>query len=123
MFKFEKEAEEILNKHCDCEMLPECLAGTRIRCTDFEDKKKLLLEGIEFGYAHGLKAKVNMTTISDAPLENEKRLAEAKEIIGKLCRTVRTLNNTNTQLTDVDNYLVDFEQFLKERKNDSRRNG
>lgn len=49
---FEKEAEEIMNNHCDCEseMLSECLAGIRTRCTDFEEGKKLLLEGIEFGY-------------------------------------------------------------------------
>ena len=47
---FGKEAEEIANNHCDCEMLSECLAGIRTRCTDFEEKKKLLLEGIEFGY-------------------------------------------------------------------------
>lgn len=47
---FEKEAEEIMNNHCDCEMLSECLAGIRIRCTDFEESKKLLIEGIEFGY-------------------------------------------------------------------------
>ena len=47
---FEKEAEEIMNKHCDCEMLSECIAGIRTRCTDFEESKKLLLEGIEFGY-------------------------------------------------------------------------
>ena len=47
---FEKEAEEILNNYCDCELLPECISGIRCRCSDFEEKKKLLLEGIEFGY-------------------------------------------------------------------------
>lgn len=47
---FEKEAEEILNIHCDCELLPECMAGIRCRCSDFEESKKLLIEGIEFGY-------------------------------------------------------------------------
>jgi len=47
---FEKEAEEILSKHCDCELLSECMEGIRIRCSDFEEKKKLLLEGIEFAY-------------------------------------------------------------------------
>ena len=47
---FEKEAEEIMNNHCDCEMLSECLAGIRTRCSDFEESKKLLIEGIEFGY-------------------------------------------------------------------------
>jgi len=47
---FEKEAEEILNNHCDCELLPECISGIRCRCSDFEEMKKLLLEGIEFGY-------------------------------------------------------------------------
>lgn len=48
---FEKEAEEILNKHCNCEFISECIEGIRIRCSDFEEKKKLLLEGIDFGYS------------------------------------------------------------------------
>jgi hypothetical protein len=48
---FEKEAEEILSKHCDCELLSECVERIRIRCSDFEEKKKLLLKGIEFGFA------------------------------------------------------------------------
>ena len=47
---FEEVLEEILNKHCNCELLPECIEGTRIRCSDFEEKKKLLLEGIELVY-------------------------------------------------------------------------
>lgn len=47
---FEKDAEEILNNYCDCELLPECISGIRCRCSDFEEIKKLLLEGIEFGY-------------------------------------------------------------------------
>lgn len=47
---FEKDAEEILNKHCNCEFISECIDGTRTRCSDFEEKKNLLLEGIEFGY-------------------------------------------------------------------------
>ena len=47
---FEKEAEEILNTHCDCELLPECTAEIKCRCSDFEESKKLLIEGIEFGY-------------------------------------------------------------------------
>ncbi len=52
---FEKDAEEIMNNHCDCEMLSECLAGIRTRCTDFEESKKLLIEGIEFGYNKALE--------------------------------------------------------------------
>lgn len=48
--ELEKKAEEILSKHCNCEFLSECIEGVRIRCSDFEEKKKLLLEGIEFGY-------------------------------------------------------------------------
>ena len=47
---FEKKAEEILNTNCDCELLPECIAGIRCRCSDFEESKKLLIEGIEFAY-------------------------------------------------------------------------
>ena len=48
--ELEKKAEEILNKHCNCEFTSECIEEVRIRCSDFEEKKKLLLEGIEFGY-------------------------------------------------------------------------
>lgn len=47
---FEKDAEEILNKHCNCEFLSECIDGIRIRCFDYKENKKLLLEGIEFSY-------------------------------------------------------------------------
>lgn len=47
---FEKDAEEILNKHCNCEFLSECIDGIRIRCFDYKENKNLLLEGIEFGY-------------------------------------------------------------------------
>ena len=47
---FEKDADIILSAHCDCELLTECLQGIRNRCSDYEEKKKLLLEGIEFGY-------------------------------------------------------------------------
>lgn len=47
---FEKDADIILSAHCDCELITECLQGIRTRCSDYEEMKKLLLEGIEFGY-------------------------------------------------------------------------
>lgn len=69
---FEKEAEEILNKHCNCEFIFECIDGTRIRCSDFEDKKKLLLEGIEFGYNKANE----WHYIKDGDLPNDQRIVE-----------------------------------------------
>lgn len=42
------------------------------------------------------------------------KLNKAVEIIGKLCGTVRTLNNPNTQLADVDDFLAEAEKFVKE---------
>ena len=39
-------------------------------------------------------------------------LTEAKEIIRKLCDTVRALNNPNTQLTDVNGFLQNAEAFI-----------
>lgn len=47
---FEKDAEKILNKHCNCEFISECIEGIRIRCFDYEEKKKILLEGIKCGF-------------------------------------------------------------------------
>ena len=32
--ELKKEAEEILNNHCDCELLPECISGIKCRCSD-----------------------------------------------------------------------------------------
>lgn len=46
--------------------------------------------------------------------EGQSQLAEAKEIIKMLIGTVRELNNLNVQLTDVDGYLAEAEQFIKE---------
>ena len=42
------------------------------------------------------------------------RFDKAKEIIRELCGTVRTLNNPNIQLTDVNGFLQKAEAFLKE---------
>jgi len=50
-------------------------------------------------------------------IENEqlkKQIEQAKEIIKKLCGAVRALNNPNTELTDIDGFLSEAEQFLKE---------
>ena len=43
-------------------------------------------------------------------------LLKAKEIIKSLIGTVRELNNPNVQLTDVNGYLAEAEQFLGEEK-------
>lgn len=42
-----------------------------------------------------------------------KDLQNAKEIIKKLCNCIRTLNNPNTELTNVDSFLEDAENFVK----------
>lgn len=39
------------------------------------------LEAIDIGFAYGIKAKVNTTTISDAPLMEREQLEQAKDII------------------------------------------
>ena len=46
--------------------------------------------------------------------EYEKENKEAKEVIKMLIGTVRELNNPNVQLTDVNGYLAEAEQFLGE---------
>ena len=75
---FEKEAEEILNTHCDCELLPECTAEIKCRCSDFEESKKLLIEGIEFGYN---KAANEWHYVKDEDLPKETGLLMSKTLL------------------------------------------
>jgi len=58
------------------------------------------------------KALVSVLEDNAEQLRND--LKQAKEIIKKLCGAVRALNNPNTELTDIDGFLSEAEQFLKE---------
>lgn len=138
---FEKEAEEILNNHCDCELLPECIAGIRCRCSDFEESKKLLIEGIEFEYNKAKeefeaslaewqrvcerKSDTNAQLIEQLADRNEKlrsiaefqrdryfKLKKATELISTL------LNLWNDVMTEeaVRALIKEAEEFLKEVK-------
>ena len=133
---FEKDEEEILNNYCDCELLPECISGIRCRCSDFEEKKKLLLEGIEFGYN---KAFVEADKNLKAELEKENaelkarlkyyseqicnkecaevwgELTEAKKIIGNLFAICKDNHYPNCSVL-----MEQAEQFLKEALDNDR---
>lgn len=45
---------------------------------------------------------------------NIEKVEKSKDIIKKLCNCIRTLNNPNTELTNVDSFLEDAENFIKE---------
>lgn len=102
---FEKEAEEYIKVN-KLEWELECH-----RTSPIGEVVQAFQNGAEFGFAHGLKAKINTTTISDAPLENEKRLTEAKEIIKEyICLSLQ-------EDKDIDANVKLFqkaETFLKE---------
>ena len=46
--------------------------------------------------------------------ENGIQLRKAKTIIKKLCNCIRDLNNPNIQLTDINGFLKEFEEFIGE---------
>ena len=48
-----------------------------------------------------------------ASLQLKEENALARKIIIKLCNAIRALNNPNTQLTDVDDFLSEAENFLE----------
>ena len=104
---FEKEAEEILNNHCDCELLSECMTGIRCRCSDFEESKKLLIEGIEFGYNKINKefkiCEQNADTYYD-------QLQKAKQIIQEF------LYLNYSEFTKTNAVFLHADKFLKESK-------
>ena len=64
----EKEKEEKLDKWLELQKrwLHEKISLGKI----YDVIEKAFYEGIEIGFESGIKAKVNTTTISDAPLEN-----------------------------------------------------
>ncbi|MBR6401808.1 MAG: hypothetical protein IKS48_00325 [Eubacterium sp.] len=75
-----------------------------IKIADLEKKVKEI--------EHNKKTVVHLSEcISDI---QDKQIEQSKKIIEKLCNAVRTLNNPNTELTDVDDFLSEAEQFIKE---------
>ena len=145
---FEKEAEEYsnnwrINKKSDLNFAE----LIELRAVIYKAHK----DGAEFGYskgkADGLKAKINTTTISDAPLENEKRDCEIAELKAKVENLQKYLDAQNSyrecaetwqQLQQAKDLLkqvirvtwgegwsyslgvkVEAEQFLKECENEN----
>ena len=70
-------------------------------------------EGYLAGYKEALKAKVNITTISDAPLMEREQLEQAKEIIKNLL-ILKDDHFGNTKMEWRVEVTEQAEQFLKE---------
>lgn len=68
---FEKEAEEwaIDNVCKDCSRYEKCMGKEQCTCKDCSKEK--WQNGAEFGFQKGIKAKVNITTISDCPIKTQ----------------------------------------------------
>lgn len=112
---FEKEAEEILNEHCDCELLSECLEGIRTRCSDFEEQKKLLLEGIKFGYNKAMKEWRGCFMSCSSPYCGDKfRDIQCNGMLGNMTKTVK--ENDPDKLTD--DVMNDWKE-MEDVENDS----
>lgn len=71
---FEKEAAEYIKAHDDY----------RVFSLDDADVMQIFKDGAELGFREGIKAKINTTTISDAPINLEKENAELKAKIEEL---------------------------------------
>ena len=101
--ELEKEAEDNKPPYAFCTLDTKC-----------ELWKDGFQKGAKFGYnkgkADGLKAKINITTISDAPLEAEKQLNKAKKII----RIFLGFADAFGFSPSLDKYITEAEQFLKE---------
>lgn len=61
-----------------------------------------------------VELKEQVDALANVNIKAQNIIDKAKEIIGKLCGAVRALNNPNTQLADVDDFLVEAEKFIKE---------
>lgn len=85
--------------------LLDVINGQDVKIADLEKKVKEI--------EHNKKTVVHLSEcISDI---QDKQIEQAKKIIERLCNAVRTLNNPNTELTDVDDFLSEAEQFIKEK--------
>lgn len=91
-------------------------AEREVRCNTEYLKKVTELEEENERLKKDSEENQNLATIAymQGAGKYKAKLDKAKEIIRKLCGTVRALNNPNTQLTNVDVYLADTESFLKE---------
>ena len=75
---FEKEAAEYIKTHDDY----------RVFALDDADVMQIFKDGAEIGFQKGIKAKINTTTISDAPINLEKENAELKAKIEELKKLI-----------------------------------
>lgn len=48
--------------------------------------------------------------------ESDEKLKQAVQMIGELCQNIKVLNNPNVELTDVNEFLKKYEQFVKENE-------
>ena len=64
------------------------------------------------GTTEALKARINTTTISDAPLEKDKQLTKAKEIIRSLCACLEDFDEDT--IAFYKQCIDEAEAFLKE---------
>ena len=69
-------------------------------------------KGLDIGFDKG-KISHSCSLVNCDGRENGIQLRKAKTIIKELCDCVRALNNSNTQLTDVDGFLKEFEEFTE----------
>ena len=88
-----------LNNECD----------NRIELTDYKEFAEVCFnKGFDKGKnSHGC------SLVNCSGRENGIQLRKAKTIIKKLCNCIRALNNPNTQLTDVNGFLKEFEEFTE----------
>ena len=108
---FEKEAEEIANKRCHeimCYGHCSFSSPKHHRCGEWHREYNCALDGYHEGFKDCAKARLNVTTISDAPLMKREQLEQAKEII-KNC-----LRNMQDDTGDMKPIIEQAEQFLKE---------
>ena len=48
--------------------------------------------------------------------EYDEKLKQAVQMINELCQSIKVLNNPNVELTDVNEFLKKYEQFVKENE-------
>lgn len=90
--RFEEEAAEYIKTHDDY----------RVFALDDADVMQIFKDGAEIGFQKGIKAKINTTTISDAPINLEKENAELKAQIEELKKYYEGFE-----------CVFDFKEFMK----------
>jgi hypothetical protein len=94
--RFEEEAAEYIKTHDDY----------RVFALDDADIMQIFKDGAEIGFQKGIKAKINTTTISDAPINLEKENAELKAQIEELKKYYEGFE-----------CVFDFKEFMKGGEN------